>query len=157
MGALTMGMWKAAIAEIYRILVPGGWAEFVEAQARFPDVGPQSRKLGMFLEDMFRDKPLLVDCQTHIPILLQEAGLMNIHTEPRRVPLGRSAGQDGIDGSNNFADVFTAMKTPMLQAGGYGYVKDEEQFDQLIADTKEEWLASDSNIPFYTIYAQKPL
>jgi hypothetical protein len=157
MGALTADMWKAAIAEISRILIPGGWAEFVEAKASFPHVGTQSSKLGMFLVDMMRDKQLLVDCQIDLPIMLREAGFVDIHTVHRSVPLGRSAGHDGIDGSTNFAGVFAAMKTPMLEAGGYGYVQNEEEFDQLVADTKEEWLASDSNVPFYTFYAQKPL
>jgi hypothetical protein len=157
MGALTMEMWKATISEISRVLAPGGWVEFVEAQASFPRVGTQSTKLGMFLVDMLRDKQLLVDCQIYIPIMLKEAGLVNIHSERRGIPFGRSAGQDGIDGSTNFAGVFAAMKGPMLQNGGYGYVQSEEEFDQLIADAKYEWLASDANLPFYTIYAQKLL
>ena len=157
MGALTMDMWKTAIREISRVLVPGGWVEFVEAQASFPHVGKQSSRLAMFLADVMRDKQLLVDGHILLPVMLQEAGLVNLHSEHRGLPLGRSAGQDGIDGSNNFAGVFAGMKTPMLEAEGHGYVKSEEEFDQLIADAKEEWLASDSNVPFFTIYAQKPL
>jgi len=157
MGALTKDMWKAAISEISRILVPGGWAEFVEAKPSFPQAGTSSTKMAMFLLDMMRDKNLLVDCQTYIPIMLREAGLVNINCEYRNLPLGRSAGQDGIDGSTNFAGVFSGLRTSMLEAGGYGYVRSEEEFDQLIMNTKEEWLASDSNLLFYAIYAQKPL
>lgn len=45
----------------------------------------------------------------------------------------------------------------MLEAGGYGYVQNEEEFDQFVVDSKDEWLTSDSNVAFYTFYAQKPL
>src|ERR1700691_2243135 len=32
LGALTADMWKAKIAEIYCVLIPGGWAEFLEVK-----------------------------------------------------------------------------------------------------------------------------
>ena len=32
----------------------------------------------------------------------------------------------------------------------------EEEFDDLLAEAKEEWLESDANVPHCTIYAQKP-
>jgi hypothetical protein len=158
--ALTSDMWKTAIAEIFRVLAGGGWVECVEllvGPKALPDVGPHSTKVGLLTGAFTRDKQLLLDCQILIPAMLQEAGFINVHSERRMVPLGRSAGQDGIDGSTNFASSSSALKTPILRAAGYGHVHSEEEYDAMVSGAKEEWLSNDAEVPFYTIYAQKPM
>jgi hypothetical protein len=90
--------------------------------------------------------------------MLRETGFVNIHSELHGVPVGRSAGQDGIDGNKNFASGMAAFKAPMMRSvdGGNEYVQSEKEFDDLIAEAKEEWLASDAEVMLYTIYAQRP-
>jgi len=108
------------------------------------------------LEEIMRDKQFLFHCPIQVPAMLQQAGFIDIHSECRMVPLGRSAGQDGIDGSTDLAAIADALKTPILRAAGYGHVHSEEEYDAMVLGAKEEWLSSDAEFPFYAIYAQKP-
>jgi len=135
----------------------GGWVELIEITGeKFPQVGRHSTKAALLAGEIMRDNHFLLDCPTQISVMLKEAGFMNVRSERRMVPLGRSAGQDGIDGSTNFASAYVALKTPILRAGGYGHVQSEEEYDAMVVGAKEEWLSSDVDFPFYTIYAQKP-
>jgi len=155
-GALIGDMWKTAIWEMSRVVTAGGWVELVEITGNFPQVGPHSTKLSLLCEEFMREKQFLFDCPIQIPDMLEEAGFIDVRSERRMVHLGRSVGQDGIDGSINFASAYVALKTPILRAGGYGYVQSEEEYDALVFGAKEEWLSGDVDFPFYVIYAQKP-
>jgi hypothetical protein len=156
-GGLTVDMWKAAIAEIFRVLIPGGWAELLEASLHLiPRVGPHSTKAAsMFLELSCKNN-LLLEGQTHLAEMLQQAGFVNIDTDWRMALIGHSAGEDGIRWVTDIVTAFVGLKTTFLSAGGYGYVNSEEEYDIMVAGAKEEWLNSDSNVSFYRIAAQKP-
>jgi hypothetical protein len=49
----------------------------------------------------------------------------------------RSAGQEGIECSTDFAGAVTALKTPILRAGGCGYMH-SEKYDAMTMGVKEE-------------------
>jgi hypothetical protein len=155
-GALTGDTWKTAISKMSRVVMAGGWIELVEMTGDFPQVGPHSTKVTLLFGGIMRDKQFLFHCPIQVPAMLQQAGFVNVRSECRMVPLGRSAGQDGIDGSTNLAALTDAVKTPILRAAGYGHVHSEAEYDAMVSGAKEEWLSSDVEFPFYTIYAQKP-
>ena len=121
-------------------------------------VGPHSNKVIGMVANLFRDMQLLSGCSALLPDILRETGFVDIHSELHGMPLGRSAGQDGIDGNRTFAAGMAAFKAPIMRSvdGGNEYVQKEKEFDDLIAGAKEEWLASDAEVMFYTIYAQRP-
>jgi len=142
---------------MFRVVVAGGWVELVEVTGeKFPQVGPHSTKVSLLAGDIMRDNNFLFDCSIKIAVMLEQVGFMNVRSECRMVPLGRSAGQDGIDESTNLATIADAAKTPILRAGGYGHVHSEAEYDAMVSGAKEEWLSSDVEYPYYTIYAQKP-
>lgn len=91
-GGLTASMWNAAIAEIYRVLTPGAWVELVEAEAdpRHFAVGPHSTKAVSVIRMFSESRGVIMDLQAHLPLLLQDAGFVDVHYEPRNVPLRRS-------------------------------------------------------------------
>jgi len=154
--ALTTSMWKIAVAEMFRVLTPGGWVELTECDIDWA-AGPQSAKLQAIIHALFRDKGLLVDIQIQIPGFLRDAGFIDIHPESRSMNLGR-AGEAEVESTENLYNVFVGMKAPILAAGGFGYVASEDALDALLMGAKEEWLNSnDSSVSFITFYARKPI
>ena len=55
---------------------------------------------------------------------------MGIKCIDHPVPIGESAGESGREARTNFIDVVSTFKTLMLNAGGFGIVATEEEFDQ---------------------------
>jgi hypothetical protein len=102
-------MWKTAVAEIFRILAPGGWVELVESDVNWA-VGPQSTKVETIVHALFQEKGLLVDLEVQIPGFLGEAGFTDIHSESQGMSLGRAAGGDGFEGTENVYHVAVGMK-----------------------------------------------
>jgi hypothetical protein len=49
------------------------------------------------------------------------------------------------------------MKTPILQAGGYGVVQSEKEFDDLLDAVEAEWEQTpDAYMEFFVFTARKP-
>jgi len=154
--ALTTSMWITAVAEMFRVLTPGGWVELTECDVDWA-AGPQSAKLQAIIHALFRDKGLLVDLQIQIPGFLRDAGFIDIHPESRSMNLGR-AGEDELERTENLYNASVAMKAPILAAGGFGYVTSEDELNALLMGAKEEWLDSnDGSISLVTFYARKPI
>ena len=156
LAALTIDMWKSALAEIFRVLKPGGWVELVETTSRIPHVGPCSIKLNSMKFALYAHRNLLVDHKKQLRGLLLGAGFVGIECIDHPVPVGESAGESGREARTNFTNVVSAMKTPMLNAGGFGIVATEEEFDQNVMKMREEWKRSEGVVEVFTFCAQKP-
>ncbi|EED80711.1 predicted protein [Postia placenta Mad-698-R] len=153
--ALQSAEWEAAAREMYRCLVPGGWVQLGEVGPW--KAGPVTHKHHSLVHTLFASKGLLLDCAEYIPALLRNAGFINVYTEERAIPVGEWAGEVGIDGRDNFIGVFRGMKTPILNAGGLGYVSTEGELDVLLNDVQKEWdVTEGAEFKFFIFYAQKP-
>ena len=87
----------------------------------------------------------------------EERGFTDITVEERSIPLGSWAGVRGCQARDNYLDVFRGMKTPVLRAGGLGFIKSEEEYDDMIAELEKEWDTTEgASIEFFIIYAKKP-
>ncbi|KIJ40420.1 hypothetical protein M422DRAFT_173752 [Sphaerobolus stellatus SS14] len=156
LAALNAYQWKEAINEMYRVLIPGGSVQLGEAGPW--KSGSVTEKHQTLVQNLFESRGLLLDCAVHIPQMLSNAGFIEIKTEVKTIPLGRWAGQTGIDGRDNFMGVFRGMKTPVLKMGGLGFVQSEAEFDRLLDEVEVEWDATPgSEIEFFIFTAQKPL
>ncbi|KAF8164766.1 hypothetical protein B0H34DRAFT_686476 [Crassisporium funariophilum] len=152
--ALQKPDWEKAIGEIHRVLLPNGWVQLGEVGSW--KAGQATTKHQSLVQSLFSAKGLVLDCATYIPSMLRQAGFMNIHVEERSIPLGKWAGQHGVNGATNFIGVFRAMKTPILKSGGLGMVKTEDEFDCLLNEVEREWDDTPgAEIKFYIFYAQK--
>jgi hypothetical protein len=56
---------------------------------------------------------MLSDCRVQLTDLLREAEFVNIHSDHKGVPFSRSAEQDGIDGSTNYATAMHGLMLPV--------------------------------------------
>ncbi|KIK64932.1 hypothetical protein GYMLUDRAFT_240282 [Collybiopsis luxurians FD-317 M1] len=154
--ALNGSLWRKAISELFRVLLPGGWVELVEyeVQKYHFDVGPYSKKLQSLILAMYEEKGVIMDLATYLPLLLKETGFVDIRIEPRRV----SIGQSGIGyRSEEWGSFCKALKLPILNGGGYGFVTKEEQYEEILRESVLEWNKSnDACKTCYTILARKP-
>ncbi|KAF8797800.1 S-adenosyl-L-methionine-dependent methyltransferase [Phlegmacium glaucopus] len=152
--ALQKSDWQRAIGEMYRVLSFDGWVQLAEVGAW--RAGAITAEHQALVKSLFSAKGLVLDCATYIPNMLRQTGFVNIHIEERSIPLGKWAGEQGVNGAKNFIGVFRAMKTPILKAGGLGLVHSEAEFDNLLSNVQREWDETPgAEIRFYVFYAQK--
>jgi ubiquinone/menaquinone biosynthesis C-methylase UbiE len=159
--ALQVPQWPKAMQEIYRVLRPGGWVQFAESTPWHEDKYPGKpcmEKLTAMYRRVAEARNLYVDCAYDIPKMLEEAGFVDIRSESRMQLMGKWAGEIGIANATNHVGVLRGIKTPVLEAGGFGYVTSEAEYDELISGLEKEW----NEIPgsekeFVIIWARKPL
>ncbi|KAF9072749.1 hypothetical protein BDP27DRAFT_1319911 [Rhodocollybia butyracea] len=143
--AVNDSLWNIAIKELFDALVPGGWIELAETEVRLLSYGSG------------HCSKRLMQLGVYLPNLLEQVGFIDIHCETRRVPIRRSLNNDGLDRSKHLYDLWMGMKAPILAGGGYGIVKTEVEFDQLLQGCLNEWDESDeASSTYYIIVAIKP-
>ncbi|KAJ3840954.1 S-adenosyl-L-methionine-dependent methyltransferase [Lentinula raphanica] len=156
--ALPRPLWHKALAQIYRVLKPGGWVEFVESHAKVRKfvVGPQSKKLSLISDRMFDEKDYVGDTEVYLPPVMREMGFVDVHCEGRDIPINRSI-DDGLDRVQIWYDLWKGFKGSILAGGGYGIVSSEEEYEALLLDCRDEWVKStEAYTTYWTIIAKKP-
>ncbi|KAJ7699653.1 S-adenosyl-L-methionine-dependent methyltransferase [Mycena rosella] len=158
--ALQKLQWHEAVREIYRVLRPGGWVQLDEST---PFIAgeylsqPCMEKLCAMFRSLVNSRKLYVDCAGDLPTMLEAAGFVDIWRESRRVNLGKWAGELGVANRINYAGVFRGIKTPVLNAGGYGHVTSGEEYDALLDGVEREWDENPgTHQEFIVIWARKP-
>lgn len=152
--ALQKSDWERAIGEMYRVLSFNGWVQLGEVGAW--KAGAITAEHQALVKSLFVAKGLVLDCSTYITNMLLQTGFVNVRIEERSIPLGKWAGEQGVNGANNFIGVFRGMKTPILKAGGLGFVRSEVEFDRLLDAVEREWDETPgAEIRFNIFYAQK--
>ncbi|KAF8145170.1 hypothetical protein K438DRAFT_1910872 [Mycena galopus ATCC 62051] len=139
-----------ALGEIYWVLRPRGWVQLAEEipwiERGSPD-RPCTVKVMSLIRCLAKSRNLYLDCVSH---MLETADFVDVKTEGRIVRMGKWGGEDGITTAVNHAAMFRGTKTPVLQAGGYGIVATESEYDvhwDGIPGTKVEYI---------TFWARKP-
>ncbi|KAF9072814.1 hypothetical protein BDP27DRAFT_1490791, partial [Rhodocollybia butyracea] len=156
--SMNDSLWIIAINQLFEALIPGGWVELVEIEAKVLAYGSGhcSQRLVSLITSLYKERGIIGDVGVYLPNLLKEVGFIDIHCETRRVPIRRSLNNDGLNRSKHWYDLWMGMKTPILAGGGYGIVKTEVEFDQLLQGCLNEWDESDdANTTYYTIMARK--
>ncbi|KAJ7074792.1 S-adenosyl-L-methionine-dependent methyltransferase [Mycena amicta] len=159
--ALEVPQWPLALSEMYRVLRPGGWVQIAESTYWDEDVYPGRpcmEKLTMLYRAVANRRNLYVDCAYGMPKLLQEAGFVEIQSESRMHLIGKWAGENGTAMKTNHVGILRGIKTPVLQAGGFGVVSSEAEYDALIEGLEREW----DDVPgaekeFIVFWARKPV
>ncbi|EPQ59060.1 S-adenosyl-L-methionine-dependent methyltransferase [Gloeophyllum trabeum ATCC 11539] len=150
--------WPQVLREIHRVLAPGGWVQLLEAkEEQGADNKPVTMRQRALNKALFSARGLLLDCATHMPDLLWEAGFESVEVRELHLPVGAWAGDEGIETRESFLNVFRGMKTPVLKAGGLGFISSEEEFDSMMDGLAREWDETEgSTINLCVFCAQKP-
>ncbi|KAJ7444842.1 S-adenosyl-L-methionine-dependent methyltransferase [Mycena latifolia] len=159
--ALQVPEWPVAVGELYRVVRPGGWVQLAESTAwlagKYPGK-PCMEKLVAMYRCLISSRNIYIDCAQDIPAMLEAAGFVDIRSESRMQYVGKWAGEIGVANRVNHVGVFRGIKTPVLKAGGYGFVTSEAEYDELLDGLEREW----DEVPgtekeFIIFWARKPL
>ncbi|KIK61453.1 hypothetical protein GYMLUDRAFT_243629 [Collybiopsis luxurians FD-317 M1] len=156
--AVDHSVWSKVASELFRVISPGGWIEMAEVQLKSYDydVGPFSKKLQSLMLTMFADNGSVLDVATFIPPLLEKTGFVNVRSEVRQAFTGR-AGENGFRVDER-GSLFRGLKRNVMRAGGYGVVKTEEEYEELVRGAELEWHdhLDKTSVLLYTFWARKP-
>ncbi|KAJ7745375.1 hypothetical protein B0H16DRAFT_1856372 [Mycena metata] len=140
--ALQAHEWTIARQEVYRVLRPGGWIQIDEStpwyEAKYPGK-PCMEKLAALFNCVARACNLYINCTDNMSTMLAQAGFVDIQTKSGIQEMGKWAGDVGVANRVNHIGVLGGIKTPVLQAGGFGYVSSEAEYDALLEGLEKEW------------------
>jgi SAM-dependent methyltransferase len=152
--ALIKSEWERAVAEMYRVLKPGGWVQLCE-----PGLwtgGPATARLIELRARMYDH----IDHYQHssfIPNLLAQKGFVDVKVEKTEIPIGEWAGPSGCDARDNFIGVYRGLKPHLLRVGCFGMLESEKELDDLYDAVKREWdELKGCSYGFAIVVARKP-
>ncbi len=100
---------------------------------------------------------VVVDIVDHLPGWLEKAGFANLTIQKRGLPMGSWAGEVGKKGLHSTINVWRSIKGPVMNEGGLGFVKTEEEYDDVIDDFERRMEETpESYLQYWVFTAQKP-
>lgn len=154
-GALLAPEWQKALAEIYRVLKPGGAVQIMELDPR--RVVPDTKVATQVCAAMTKACDMLglqIDVTEHVSELLREAGFVDIVHETKRAPVGKMWGETGMQGTLSFAGAFRNLSGIMVKVGLFS---SEEEYLRLADKLPEEWDTHGSHFLCTIATARKPV
>ncbi|KAF8144709.1 hypothetical protein K438DRAFT_1873283 [Mycena galopus ATCC 62051] len=119
---------------------------------------PCLEKLTAMVRSICSSRNLNLDCAKDMPKMLADAGFVEVQSESKMQRVAKWDGESGIINRINQLAIFKAYKTPVLKAGGIGYVSSEEEYDLLLEGVEREWdEISGTEKEFFIFWAKKPL
>ncbi|XP_006456496.1 hypothetical protein AGABI2DRAFT_188421 [Agaricus bisporus var. bisporus H97] len=157
---LNAEQWDAALSEIHRVLVPGGWIQLIEPHwiLQSPSEAIQKHKAFKMKNDLCFKRQIVIDAVSVLERWLINAGFVNVKVvEKRGLPLGSWGGEIGIGGMNIISQFLRSLKEPIIREGGFGMVETGEECEAAVDELAE--LCETTPATFYEywlIVAQKP-
>ncbi|KAL1695707.1 S-adenosyl-L-methionine-dependent methyltransferase [Schizophyllum commune] len=155
--ALRAQEWSQAIAEAYRVLRPGGWAQFVECSTLWLR-GPVAMRFLKIYRALYNSRNMLLKCAERIPQMLEDAGFHNVRSERVYIEMAGTT-LEATAARTTVLGVYRQFKGAIVRAGGLGLVQSGEEYDALMDELQEEIMtAVDGTYPleYVAIVAQKP-
>jgi len=153
--AITRSEWDQLISELFRVTKPGGWVQLLEFFPFHFD-RPATMRLSQLLRALCEHRNLNFDLGDIVPAKLRNAGFVDVQQDIRDIPFNSLPGSEQRIVTNH-ARCFRSMKSPVLNAGGFGIVKSEQEFDDLMNAVENEWKTNPSSSHRWVVFVgRKP-
>jgi len=130
--ALSKEEWAIATQELFRVSVANG-----------------------LIKKMFVTRGLLFECPIYVTELLRQAGFVNIVGRKEYIPVGRAAGEPGLQGFIVMEGALRSVGDAVVSSGFSGSLA---EWNQLVDMVVEEWNGPESHsIAWHMFCAKKPL
>lgn len=147
--------WPIALAEMYRVLAPGGWMQLGEI-SRWR-AGPVTERHWNMVSVLHEVKSGYLRIADALPDLVAQAGFVDVTMKRLRVPMSAAAGEHANEARRNFKAVFSSMKTAVMKAGGLGVAASPEDYDAFMDSLEAEWRGTeDAHHGFIIVCARRP-
>ncbi|THH06994.1 hypothetical protein EW146_g9449 [Bondarzewia mesenterica] len=154
--ALHDAEWPIVVTELFRVTRLGGWLQLVELDKWNSREATRSHQA--LVMHLFNARGMLYDCVEQLLMTLEQTRFTNVKVQKRGLAASAWAGLEGNEVRDNFIGVYGGMKTPILNARGFGIVDSEKAFDDLLNAVQREWDQTEgTEIEIVIICAQKPL
>jgi hypothetical protein len=140
------------MAEIYRVLRPGGWVQLTET-APFSTIGPVNNQFKQDVFVLYDKLDLWYDIEPNLPSLLSNAGFEEIQIVKRQFPLGKGGGKVDEMARESYADVLRRL-VPAFTKNGW----EKEDIERRVQAVIDEWDVADAQAAVHmnTVVARKP-
>lgn len=92
LAALRKVEWPIAISEMYRVISPGGWIQLCETGSW--RAGPFTARFQSLMRTLLDSKGLFMDCYKAMPLMLRNAGFVDVRVEVIQLSLCGAEGSD---------------------------------------------------------------
>lgn len=92
LAALRKVEWPIAISEMYRVTSPGGWIQLCETGSW--RAGPFTARFQSLMRTLLDSKGLFMDCYKAMPLMLRNAGFVDVRVEVIQLSLCGAEGSD---------------------------------------------------------------
>ncbi|KAG9310004.1 S-adenosyl-L-methionine-dependent methyltransferase [Chiua virens] len=155
--AYSREQWRRCIDEMYRVLVPGGYAQLIEIGPEWVS-GPKTAAHLLFMDEFLANKGMLMRCGVYITDMMKAAGFVDVKCEEVVMNLGTWAGEDGIQGRDALIGAWKGMRDSVMKEGGFGRFTSTEEFDKAMDEIAEEWDHLEcSHTAVRAFYGRKPM
>ncbi|KAJ3564438.1 hypothetical protein NP233_g8294 [Leucocoprinus birnbaumii] len=139
--ALTQEQWAKALSNMYRALKPGGWIQLFEGDKQSKS-GPMMRQFAQLWSKMLELRGIQGiwprGSKTY-KRLVTDAGFVDIQVRWYETPIGKWAGQDGVDMRENFVGFMKAVRSLTIENGGFGIIRGgAEGYDRWMQNVVKE-------------------
>ncbi|KAK7056250.1 hypothetical protein VNI00_002802 [Paramarasmius palmivorus] len=162
--SLKASDWPLDVAELYRVTKPGGNLQLVDVTGLpvypKPPEGTAARAVWEFWSGLKKKAGYLESVPCEVPSMLENVGFCDVRVQIKAAPkLGRRfGGEEGVEALEIAKKSLVAMKEVVLLNDGFGIVKDEKDFDELVEkfETEPEEMVAATGLEFCFICAKKP-
>lgn len=153
-GALLREQWPEALAEIHRVLKPGGVVQLVEIDLYHPlPESPTVMHYRQLHEAAFDKAGLFGRVSTKLQDMLTASGFVGVKSEAKHNPMGKMWGEIGIQGAKAFGGALRKSWSLFLKEGS---VKSKEEYNELMDRLEHEWDGQGTQYRCMIVWARKP-
>ncbi|GER84401.1 hypothetical protein KTAU_30370 [Thermogemmatispora aurantia] len=148
--AIPVRSWPAVVRELVRVTRPGGWLQLTETGGYYHRPGPLSLRVSALLDRAFERWGFDPYIAEHLPMYLQQAGVVEVEKYVYSVVLGEGGGQGGRLLQKDLLALLHALSERMASLIA------REEWQRMLEALPAEWAASQTAFQFHVTVGRKP-